>query len=290
MRHVASAFLALGFGFAQADLVDTFVKVPGWTISTSENLYTKGPSSYPIQNMLDGDPATAWVYRGRDYPKPVTYNGQRFDGSYYIGFERELPWLHGEDDEFFVDELRIMNGYNKSPQHFLQNSRAVEIELFDGRPWGQEKPLRTVKLSDEMGMKSVRVPARKYHALYVRVSGIARGPIDDLCISEIQIRAAGKPLIKLGPTFAESLGSECGCGTVVTLRTRSGKHVGKTNVESGEPGFDPTGRTYAGIDRNVLWTADARTGRILSRRAAKPRTYWSAEWTKHGKLEVNASQ
>jgi hypothetical protein len=46
-----------------ADRQDTSAFFPGWTIATSEVLYAgKRHTSYPIANMLDGDPRTAWVF------------------------------------------------------------------------------------------------------------------------------------------------------------------------------------------------------------------------------------
>lgn len=235
--------------------------------------------------MLDGDPNTAWAYRGRDYPKPVKYNGEDLPGRYFIAFERLTPWLT-DPKPFFVDELRIMNGYNKSEELFFGNSRAIEIKIYE-HEWEESSLLRTVKLSDTPGMKSVRIPARLYDSLDVVISKIERGKVDDLCISEIELRAGGKPLFELGSTYASSLGDSCGCGGTTELRNRAGKLLGTTSsFDSWGAGFSPEGDRYAGIDGRGLWVADARTGRVISRRKAPKGRAWSAQWKANGKLET----
>jgi hypothetical protein len=110
-----------------------------------------------------------------------------------------------------------MNGYNKSEALFFKNSRVTEIKIFDSYPYDypasgkvQRTPLRTVALSDKPGMKSVRVPKKRYRELYVLFSGITKGHIDDLCVSEMMPRAGGHDLITYRGVMLFGYGSDCG--------------------------------------------------------------------------------
>lgn len=63
MRQFLYGVVALASARTMADRQDTSAFFPGWTIATSEVLYAgKRHTSYPIANMLDGDPRTAWVF------------------------------------------------------------------------------------------------------------------------------------------------------------------------------------------------------------------------------------
>ena len=263
MKLMALAFISAISVSAFADRVETGIEFAGWQIKTSENIYAGARhTSYPIQNLFDRKPETAWVYSGIDYPKPVMKEGLHYPGDYVIDIHPNQPtWM---------DELRIMNGYNKSSGSFRENSRAVEIQIFDEEwpviSYGDDQtpkykvPLRTIKLSDTTGMKSIELPKRKYAHLKIRISKIKRGPTDDLCLSEIQIRAGGEDLIPFPKVFESTQGDECGCGGNFRLETYDGKVIGETAVENWmDLGFNRTNQLYAGIDSHKVWVADVKS-------------------------------
>lgn len=100
------------------------VKLP-WSVIQDWASTMKG---YPISNMMDGDPATAWAG-----DLTVTYedgtkelDGAMLWGDSFYGFKIKVE---GES----LDYLRIINGYAKSKSTFVNNSRPASFVIFDGR-------------------------------------------------------------------------------------------------------------------------------------------------------------
>ena len=194
-----------------ADRLSTRVEMPGWSIESSECIWAGARhSGYPIWHLIDGKPETTWAFSGLAYPK--LSSKLKHDG-----LEEEFWIRFAPSRETEIDELRLMNGYNKSEALFFKNSRVTEIKIFDSYPYDypatgkvQRTPLRTVALSDKPGMKSVRVPKKRYRELYVLFSGITKGRIDDLCISEMMPRAGGHDLITYRGVMLFGYGSDCG--------------------------------------------------------------------------------
>lgn len=277
--------LGLSIGsIAFADHVNTGISFNGWSIESSEDLYLgKRHTSYPLQNLFDRRKETAWVYGGMDYPLTKDFKkGERSQvGEYCITVTPPKgTW---------VDELRIMNGYNKSESLFRKNSRATEIQIYDTgyrydiAPNGSKseiQPIRTVKLSDALGEKSIWLPKRKYGQIMIRFKSVKKGAQDDLCISELQLRAGGKDLIPFPKVFDSTEGDECGCGGNLKLMTYSGKVIGQISRESSSDlGFDSSGRFYAGIDDKAIWIADLskqRKIRTLLYKGLYPELNWIA--------------
>lgn len=204
MRVLSLALFAACASLVQADRVDTYLAAPGWRIQSSENLWAGSRhTSYPLTNLIDGDPKTSWVFSGIAYPVMTeAEHGQGVVKDVYVGIRFDLPTE--------VDEIRLMNGYNKDKSTFFKNSRITEIEVYDGTPWEGVQPIRRVTLSDTMGMKSIWVPKRKYNQLFVRASKITKGQDDDICISEFMVRAGGGDVLKKSKTYLEGSGSDCG--------------------------------------------------------------------------------
>ncbi|MBA3726462.1 MAG: hypothetical protein H0W86_08420, partial [Armatimonadetes bacterium] len=249
------------------------VVTPDWTIETSEDLAngTRGKGSYPVWQLVDRDPRTAWVYRANDYPKPKNEHRQNFAGNYWIKFE--------PSGSVWLDELRIRPGYQKTPSLWRKNSRPTQIQVFDRLPmewndavkgWFLGKPMRTVDLADSMDEKSVRLPKRKYAELYVVFSKIERGAVDDLCISEMMPRAGGKDVIQPLTSFMYSIGSDCGCSGAFWLTKPNGQKVATADYEYPRFSFSPDGRYVAGIT-----DADNRPPRVWVAELARGKVVWS---------------
>ncbi len=187
----------------------------GWKVSTGEeSWFGMRHSSYPIPLMFDKNPSTAWVFSGT-FGDPV--NVEEVDGktiSKKLRSLEERSWVHlTRTAPIVLDEIRIMNGYNKDRATFSRNARIVKIDIYDSN-WtytGDENPIKTVLLSDKMGWHSISLPKRAYKGIKLVVRDIERGTDPDIAISEMELRKAGA---NVGPTkphyYLYSAGSDCG--------------------------------------------------------------------------------
>jgi len=118
------ALLALA-AQASADYSPTAAKWNGWTVQTGEDLYGGARhTGYPIWQMFDRKPQTAWVFSGKfanPYPEEGGPPLRSFEARYWL----ELT----PDNPVRLDELRIMNGYNKDGRTFGRNNRILELEV-----------------------------------------------------------------------------------------------------------------------------------------------------------------
>jgi hypothetical protein len=98
MRLLAITVLALTSSAALADGTYHKVQIPGWTVQTSEYFEqgTRLKASYPLYNLFDGKPSTAWVYNDLDYPKPRNIDGLAKPGRYYVEFAPDSPTVIDE--------------------------------------------------------------------------------------------------------------------------------------------------------------------------------------------------
>lgn len=284
MRRAFVVVLLALVAFAAADHVRTGIRFPGWRIETPEDIYLrKGPVEYPIQNLIDGRPDTAWVYRGPDYPEAAMADGVRYYGFYYVTFTPEAP--------VELDELRIQNGYNKSERLYRLNTRATQIQIYEAEGdfngvW--QNPVRTVDLSDKLGTKSIRLPRRKYRVLTIRFSGLTKGRVDDLAISEIDLRSGGKSVLAKPKVFTSTKGDECGCGGESILQNAKGRTIARISGENSYgSSFNSRGDLYAGVDRQSVWVADLRTQRVIRRRRFPESVWPTIQWLDARKLRID---
>lgn len=177
MRSAIGTILGLAASVASADGISTSIQIGKWTIESSECLWAgQRHTSYPIWKMFDGRPDTAWVFSGVGYPKL----SPKDEGN---GVEKGVRLKLVPSHPVVIDELHLMNGYNKNEALYFKNSRVTEVSIFDRYPslytekgWVPRKPLRKVHLSDAMGMKSIALPKRAYGELWIVVTGIEKGP------------------------------------------------------------------------------------------------------------------
>lgn len=162
---------------------------------------------YPLANLLDGNPATAWVFEHA--PKATADSEDMPPGPiktpYQITFTPSEPVR--------IDSIQVMNGYNKSSETFKRNNRALKIEV-----WGHSadgpydgKVVASSWLKDSMGWHTLKIPSKKYTGITVVFSGIRRGRDNDLALSELRFMSRGKQVPWHLPKVAMMThGSECG--------------------------------------------------------------------------------
>ena len=268
MRAVIALFAFATTALAAADYQPTEMRWPGWSVSTSEELfYGRTHRSYPISHLFDGNPRTAWVFSGPrksrpDEPPP------KWQGRYAL-------WLAPDRAKSF-DGVRIMNGYNKSAKTFRGNRRVVEIAIYDQRELFNERPraLKVARLSDRTGWHKISFPRRKFaEGMCIVLRGFAGAKELDVAVSELRLTRAGKPVdMKMPEGALFTTGSSCGCGTTWEAVNRAGRTLAWADwSEAPHWKIDPTGRFVAGVEtgsprsRGTLWVADLREGRVVRR-------------------------
>jgi hypothetical protein len=252
-----------------------------WTIESgegsTENHIHRG---FPLTYLVDDDPSTAWVFSDKLDPiyRPVDYH------HITIWFEKPR----------FVDELRIMNGYNKSEELFRRNDRVVEMTVANDR--SGNAIVRRVTLTDRMGWHSVRLPRREYDCLTVVFTELVRGRDDDLCISGIELRDGGVKLPWHLPAYVlYDPGGHCSCGgDDWSIMSRTGKVRGAF----GDASHSPSGRYAAGViwgrdDRAEMRVGDLETGETVYRWRGLPLGgdwEWEVEWKDDRRVEVTCRE
>ena len=222
-------------------------------------------SKYPIENMIDGDPRTAWVYS-----KPVPYEGEDLYTYKVAGSAYAI--LLKPDKPVLLDGIRLMNGYNKSQAIFNRNNRVVKLDIYENDHLSEHKAtkIKTVALSDKMGWHNISLPARKYKGLVLVIRGQVEGRDRDTCVSELQLVSKGRALnLSRTPAYLRNDGDDCGCGSTWSVVSRE-KVLAETR-EMGWPSLSPDGRYAAGIGADDrVWVVDLREAKVVGRWRVKP--------------------
>lgn len=287
MRTSAVIVLTLAASFAFADYRPTGIRWHGWEVTTSENLFWgRTHRSYPLTNLLDGDPRTAWVYSGpRKHPP-----GEEPRDRYAI---EVLP-----SKSVTLDGLRIMNGYNKSDRTFANNRRVVKLTVFAADDWEKKRPLKVAHLPDRPGWHSIPLPRRKYASgIRIVLNQFAGGKEQDIALSELQLTNRGRRIAMGMPrAVLATEGSSCGCGTIWSAVTRKGEVIASSNWgELNGSSIDPRGRYAAGVQRRDgidgrVWVVDLRKGRLVRSRPIRSKsdleTWWKGRTLSVGSAAV----
>lgn len=249
---------------ACADHIPTNATWRGITVSTSEEFWALGRSKekkYPIHWMFDGKPETAWVYESkREMPKgaPIHFPGK-------VSVCISMP------EDFTVDGLRLMNGYNKSVDLYRGNARITGIEV-SVRDWdaGGYMVLKRTTLKDEMGWRTVSLPQTKTREIYITVTATKTGPLKDICISELQLLNRGKA-IDLKPTeiIVAQNGDECGCGGSTWFYDRGYGFRREIKSEFVESFASPNGQRVAALYDILVGRQWAGTMTVFDGRAGR---------------------
>ena len=205
MKRIAGfVLISSAVALCQADYQPPSAVWKEWTVELrSHPLGLR--SHYPLSNLLDGDPNTAWVFEHPVKSGEPDFPPGPIKSPYQITFQPANPVR--------IDSIQVMNGYNKDRETFLRNNRALRIEVWanDDRAPDGEKVIASTWLTDSMGWHTLRIPAKKYNALTVVFGGIRKGKEDDLAISELRFMSHGKQVPWHLPKAAMMThGSECG--------------------------------------------------------------------------------
>lgn len=265
MMLAALALVALTPARARADCAPTTVRWGHWEVTTSEWLFwgRKYDNRYPLTNLFDGNPKTAWVYSG--LPPELRHEYIR------VSSEIQLPGRTLEfrsDVPFTLDGLKLMNGYNKSERLYFLNNRAVEIEISDG-----ECELARLTLPDQPGWHTVSFPRTTTDFLRIRFPAEKPGLFNDFCLSELHFLNRGEVLSWNLPSAVEFCeGSEAEMYRSAILN-RAGRLLARDQgeeYESGNAQRSSDWRLVATVERQsgkpFLMVTDVLEGKVIFRK------------------------
>lgn len=292
---VSALFASLSAGaIARADGKPPSIEWPGWRVESSEylnletndtNVRSDNTVAFPMTNLVDGDPKTAWVWRD-----PSTTARKHLGTSKRV---RSFTLEAGKPVR--ADELWLMNGYNRRADLFRRNDRVLSIRLnIDG------KDGKTVTLSDRMGWHKIALRARPFRTLRIELIGIRKGdgPDNDICLSELALVRDGRAIdFKMPQAVIYNL-SAC-CGGTGHLLSRSGRVLARGGFGEGlSLEWSPSGRYVAGSGTvskqagpsNRLWVADAHHARVIYSRLQTMKTAEKIRWAGNHALAVWSGQ
>lgn len=270
-----------------------------WRVSSSEKLYSGYVhTSYPLTYLFDDDPRTAWVFSGTG--KCWRDGETGFWKSRYAVLITPVAPLE-------VDEVRIMNGYNRSRALFQRNNRVVQMKIsadgaIDGNGGSSSKLVKTVALKDSMGWHSVSIPRRRLQSLMLSFIGIKRGRDNDVCVSGIELYNRGRKIDMRMPKAVhfDAGGIDDGCRPIAPYRKDSHLLSVRDNVplvrndwyELGMQ-WSPSGRfacsSVEDSKGKSLWVADAEQGKVIYRAkmpVVKNFYLTGVRWLGRGKLAL----
>lgn len=164
---------------------------PGWQVSTSE---VSSSRTYPLTHLLDGDPATAWVYHKawRDLPPGVAWGyAEDPDARFNHGVDTTL-YLEA-DQSFVCDGIGLINGYAKSSRTYWRNNRITHVTIHAYGP-NHTQWNTTVTLRITRAIQRIPVPHLRMQNLTITITAVDPGADDDLCISELVLYRQNTPI------------------------------------------------------------------------------------------------
>lgn len=149
------------------------------TVKPTMHIPRAGKLTYDAQNMLDGNPSTAWTVD--------TYEGDNGYG--------EIDLLEFSLNAKELDHIMLTNGYAKSSKLHRANARAQSVAI-SRVPWDEalnEDIIYSGPLKDTMKPQYLKVNSnydntRPTNKIYIRFPSIIYGDkyYTDFCISEIE--------------------------------------------------------------------------------------------------------
>lgn len=260
---------------AHADYDPTRIQWKGWQVVSSEDRYAGAiHSAYPLTHLFDGNPATTWAYSG----KGVSTDWRSgFPGKYSIGLQPDQPVA--------LDQVWIMNGYNKSEALYHKNSRFLRLAIYEGVYWQEgRKKIADIPLEERLGWHKVSIPRKAYAGLTLVLEDVRQGPAKDLCVSEIALYDGGKKIdMKMPAAVVASDGSECGCCSTAGAMSRKGAYlVTENEYTSGTTQTSPNGAYIAGVSKRgggyEAFVVDARSAKVTRRVALRKAEYYELAW------------
>jgi|GEM_PF-6870115 len=267
-KFVLIAILILSALPALCDGTATLIQWPEWTVSSTENLdMGHKHTSFPLIYLLDGNPATTWVFSGL---------GRSWDDS-ASGYAITLT--RGEHRKpITVDCIWVMNGYNKSSELFLRNNRVTQLKLYIN-----DKFIKTAALSDNMGWHKISIPKQPIKEIKLLFTRFQKGRDNDICISEIALYNGDvKVNFEMPQAVIYTPGSDCGDGQLWCVVNRTGKRLATHDSES-QLQWSPNGKYVAGLSQNNqnkwhLWVVDSIKGRVIYDKASPIQEPFDLVW------------
>lgn len=247
---------------AHADGHGPEIQWGGWSAYSNEiwnrdrGPLPKFPLRYPLTNLFDGNPATAWAFE--DGQKPVKNAEVR------PSTRESAPNLTVFPDKpVEMDGVWLMNGYNRRPELFHRNDRIVRLTISIN-----EKKVKDVFLTDTMGWHKISIPRQRVRLLLLEFTGIRKGngADHDLCVSELAFSNRGRRIAMRMPQAVIYTLSWIGGGTNYFMN-RNGKVLAKGSwYDALGAAWNPRGSLVAGVEwigrKQHLWIADATKPRI----------------------------
>jgi hypothetical protein len=262
MKLMLAPCIAFFSSCALADYTPPYVQWNGWTMRSSAfaiDAYRQ--YQYPLTYLFDDDPKTTWTFSGKVFavePQGRTLVLDHWNGDYALSFEPEKPRK--------IDQIRIMNGYNKSTKSFGDNERIAEVAIYEMGVY-PNKFIKRASLTDKMGWHSISIPRQNYTELGVVITKRYGGKCHDICVSGIELWNQGKKIDLHMPKIVKaSEGDDCGCFTQESVMLTNGKRISQETEERRPFDFSPSGKSVAVIKNAWLKAFDTTTGKqILSR-------------------------
>lgn len=220
-----------------------------FSIHTNEELWLgQKYTGYPASYFFDSNLSTPWVFKGQvdseayksEFGPRAEYGDQIYDLS--VAFENER----------WVGEIRIVPGYAKDATTWHRNNRIRRIRVFAG--FNREMLLAEVELPDEMRWHSIRFPKVKVGVITLQPIEFYRGPDDDVCVSELEIRTGG---VRIGLDSRRAslvnAGGGCCCTQQFWAINRHGTRLKVFDTGEGFPN--------ATISKDGKWIAGTRVSK-----------------------------
>lgn len=264
-------FLFLLFRFAGVVLGEDSVQWPGWQIETNE--YTQS-TRYPLSQMFDGNPATAWVYHKawRDLPPGMCWgesDNPEENFNHGIGTKIILSTDVCNDGETFTaDGIGIINGYAKNQAIYRRNNRITRIYVTcegENQPWE-----KLCGLKESMQLQRISFPRQELLTITLEIDDVDVGADDDLCISELVFYNHGK-FVPWRATTTVLYNYYYGCSgdpviyySLLKMNGQPVHHHGKpVNYLIGKARLPDTGISLLGAD-NTLYIYNFTIGKFIA--------------------------
>lgn len=164
---------------AWADDSTTSLLWPDRQVTASGGIYYYHVGGYPLSNMVDNSPRTAFVFNKR------TDSGDAASHKHGVSEWVEIP---GEQT-IAVDGIGIINGYAKSSATYWRNNRIRRLKIFT-----EQALLGVFSLQESRKLQRLHFPVQTLHTLRIVIAAVDPGPDDDLCISSLVLLHHGRPI------------------------------------------------------------------------------------------------
>ena len=168
-------FMLIIVDYGYSDSQGSRILFPNLTITTSERSNVR--SDYPLYQMIDEDPKTAWVFN----PDPLAGEMNEL-----VRFEIQCL------DDSKIETIRVINGYSKSENLYTKNNRIIQVTIED-----KQNNRYDYDLEETLSFQDIKL-TRPLDYLRLTAKKITRGSkYDDTCISEmVLLNESGEDILK----------------------------------------------------------------------------------------------